>query len=414
MRNMKYALARRVVISIVSIGLSILVVACDDNRSRYTCANGTPTAGIPPIAHTINIESCARCNSGYYLVTENLQCEDIPGGGTENDPYRVDGYPILASMRDHLDAHYILTTSIDARPSWGEGSEGCISYNGVNVDNATCTGWTPVGSLDSPYTGILDGQGNTIRNLYINRAGIAGFIGHIGNAGDSRFASGVTNLGLTDVVVVSNATGDKFTGGLAVANDGTVWNSYVTGSIRGILTVGGLVAKNNGYILNSYANSSVNGEFEVGGLVGNNEGFITSSYATNSVSGIQHVGGLVGVNIGDIMTSYASAHVDAETRIEKGGLVGRDSPTEGDMIDEVIFGAVSDSYWDTEQSDQTSSAGDGATGLTTLQMQAVSGVYPDKLGSHDFLLTAQRYPRLCIYRADDTAECEEADLLAEE
>ena len=130
-------------------------------------------------------------------------------------------------------------------------------------------------------------------------------------------------------------------------NSGTIYNSYVTGSVSnvGSAATGGLVGDNNrGTINKSYTTATVTASssaddifLNVGGLVGNNNtGSIINSYATGAVtashtghSSIQ-IGGLVGYNnIGPITNSYATGAVSAshsssvtgETRA--GGLVGR-------------------------------------------------------------------------------------------
>ena len=116
-------------------------------------------------------------------------------------------------------------------------------------------------------------------------------------------------------------------GGLLGFNNGTVSNSYATGSTGGVNgeagnadKVGGLVGYSSisSIIRNSYATgSAVGGDGEtdsVGGLVGLNKGIVSNSYATGSTVGgdgnMDSVGGLVGTNAGKISTSYAVASVD--------------------------------------------------------------------------------------------------------
>ena len=68
------------------------------------------------------------------------------------------------------------------------------------------------------------------------------------------------------------------------------------------------------------------------------------------------------------------------------------------LILEVV--TITNNYWDTEAADGLStSAGGGATGLTSAQMQAVSGTYPEFLGP-SFRLNQGSYP--IIYKCDIT------------
>ena len=53
-------------------------------------------------------------------------------------------------------------------------------------------------------------------------------------------------------------------------NDGTISNSYATGSVVGTDFLGGFIGSNYGTITNSYASGTANGNTNVGGLVGLN------------------------------------------------------------------------------------------------------------------------------------------------
>ena len=97
---------------------------------------------------------------------------------------------------------------------------------------------------------------------------------------------------------------------------------------------------------------------DVGGLVGQLQGRVEVSYATGSVSGQQRVGGLVGQFVtGAVEASYSTGRVQGNDR--QGGLVGNAIPGRS-------AGTVTNSYWDTRTSGQTSSA--GGTGKTTIEL----------------------------------------------
>ena len=121
--------------------------------------------------------------------------------------------------------------------------------------------WTPIG-YDSPrqFKGTFNGNGHTISNLIINRQeDYQGFLGCTEGAT-------IKNLGLENV----NLTGRDGVGGLVGhANNTTISNSYVTGTVSGTSYVGGLVSwSENSAISNSYVTGTVSGNNYVGGLVG--------------------------------------------------------------------------------------------------------------------------------------------------
>ena len=76
------------------------------------------------------------------------------------------------------------------------------------------------------FTGLFDGQGQTIANLTIaSTAENVGLFGSIGGAGVVR------NLNLADVTV--SGPGSQFVGTLAGTNAGTISNVSATGKCRG-------------------------------------------------------------------------------------------------------------------------------------------------------------------------------------
>jgi len=162
--------------------------------------------------------------------------------------------------------------------------------------------------------------------------------------------------------------GKESVGGLVGRNLDTVNNSYSTSLVAGDdIYVGGLLGFNGrtSTVSNSYSAGSATGYEKVGGLVGENYyGIVNKSYSTADVTGDRWVGGLVGDNSGYsiggvesvISNSYSTGSVTGNDYV--GGLVGHD------------FGTVSDSFWDTETSGQSTS--DGGTGKTTAEMQDIA------------------------------------------
>jgi hypothetical protein len=139
----------------------------------------------------------------------------------------------------------------------------------------------------------------------------------------------------------------------------------------------------------------VNGTTKVGGLFGDMiaGGTVEYSYATGDVSGDKKVGGLVGrvdgekvytnvvIDAGAVEYAYSTGSVSGNSDV--GGLVGDNG------------GNVTESYWDTELSEQSSS--DGGTGLTTSDMQGDSyntGFESDIVDDSAFTGVTGDYPDL--------------------
>ncbi len=263
--------------------------------------------------------------------------EPPTGDGTPEHPYEISTATQLAHITDHLDASYRLVNDIDLS----------------DID------WEPIGSVDTPFTGQLDGNGHTISHLTVSKGAESQNVGLFGVI----FGAKLTNLTLTDVKVTGGTQVGALVGYSKEATDingvntaGMIGNCHVKGGVvtalsqintSAITRVGGLVGFNDGNNLRpdtkessyhycsidkSSANVSVKGTDinagDVGGLVGCNHGMITNCYAAGNVEGGNLVGGLVGLNTESIFESYATGHVTGHITV--GGFVGS---SQGRIVD---------------------------------------------------------------------------------
>ena len=259
-------------------------------------------------------------------------------------------------------------------------------------------GWNDRGNVTSAYTtGTINGTTD-----------VGGFIGYNewGHVTDCHSSAAVIGL--------------YYVGGLVGGEQmGSICSSYSTGGVSGDWEIGGLVGDvQGGSIVWSFSTGSViaTGE-QAGGLVGSNYwGLITTSYSTGAVSGADKVGGLVGKANGScrIVSSYSASAVNGISDV--GGLVGKLS---GDSCIESSYGAgrvsgtvdvgglvgdthiielreeenISSSFWDTESSGQTTSAG----GLPKT-MAEMKDIQTFLSAGWDFetvwMMTPEDYPRL--------------------
>jgi hypothetical protein len=251
-----------------------------------------------------------------------------------------------------------------------------------NQSTGKVSGDMHVGGL-AGYNGgrVTDSTSTVIVDAVENTGGLIAY-----NAGDLyRSNSSSTVRGVSGV------------GGLVGENYGEVRNSHSMGSVSGQVKVGGLVGHNGGSVTGSFNGGSVVGKVDIGGLVGDNSGGIFACFSTGPVRGQENVGGLVGHNSGEesasgpaghhdvyssILCSYSTGPVTADVRV--GGLVGENA---GAVVSSYSAGAVtgywkafggligsndwpgsvSNCFWDTATSRQSSS--DGGTGLTTFSLQ---------------------------------------------
>ena len=198
-------------------------------------------------------------------------------------------------------------------------SRGSYASGEVKREWTRGNGWLPIGTRHGGFNAVLEGNGHTIRNLFIRRGGST-YIDPTGLIGVVRSRSHIRGIGLVSVDVRAG----NHVGGLAGRNEGTISESYATGDVSGGADVGGLVGMNNGSIVLSHAVAKVSGNSSIGGLVGGGgiDSIINASYASGSVSGKGYVGGLIGNNNDNsrVFASYAIGIVSGKD--STGGLVG--------------------------------------------------------------------------------------------
>jgi len=325
------------------------------------------TGNVSTIADVYAAETTITMN-GDYSITANFILF-AGGNGTAGNPYQIADWYHLDNVRNYLSSYFIVINDLDSNSAGYEELASPTAHGGK--------GWEPIGNATHPFAGSLNGQGYEIRDMFIDRPEEpdVGLFGALDQDGV------IENVG----VVNGDVTGQNDTGGLVGKNEGTVSNSYSSGNVTGNLNVGGLVGWNfGGTVTDTYASGSVTGQNNTGGLVGWSTGTMSNSYATGDVTGSAQVGGLVGKNGGTASNSYATGSVTGYDNV--GGLVGKNDNTgtvsnsysTGNVTGTLHVGGlmgrnqgtVSNSFWDTETSGQSTSA--GGTGKTTAEMQGIT------------------------------------------
>jgi hypothetical protein len=250
------------------------------------------------------------------------------GRGEPNEPFLISTPTELNSIGHNprlMGAHFELANDIDLA-----GSDFYV-----------------IGAEFCPFTGSFNGNGHAVSHLTIRGTDYLGLFG--------RLEGEVTDLGIIDANIVGSG---QFVGGLAGYNSGAVTRCHSTRTLStAAVHVGGLVGYNTGQVTQCYSTGASSGNIRVGGLVGGNIACITECYSTGVVSGKDSVGGLAGFSCGGVTRCYSTGPVSGSSSV--GGLVGSNYSAKQ--------GRVIASFWDTETSGQTISA--GGTGKTTTEMQ---------------------------------------------
>ncbi len=226
------------------------------------------------------------------------------GEGTEDSPYLISSFEDLynlSQVNDLWSSNFKLTTDIDA-----SNSKNSETYN----DDGS--GFSPIGNKSVPFSGVFDGNGHVISDLYINRnTDYIGFFGYVGSGAI------IKNLGLENVSMnttkgynIASLVGGAFGSGSSKVK---ISNCYSSGGIiDGANKSGGLF----GYsyysnIKNCYCNDEVRGTYYVGGFIGeaDENTTFTNCYSSGKVSGTNNVAAFVGTSF---LCNYVDCYFDKE------------------------------------------------------------------------------------------------------
>jgi hypothetical protein len=298
----------------------------------------------------------------FTVLFTLTHAQDISWYNTQSSPYSISNAEELKGLQSLV-------------------NNGVDNFDGKTILLANDIGlsgnWTPIGSDNSPFRGVFDGQGYTISDLAVNVGNFAGFFGNVGTNGQikninivasqirtatdgaNKYAGGlagyyasvkpIENCSVKADSVIANPTGSyySYSGGLVgyAAAVFAILGSLSEVNIRATGTAhsGGLVGYASAAltISNSYASRNVSatagsGSTYSAGLVGyaNAALTISNSYANGNISAsagsssYTYSAGLVGY-AGATLTisnSYASGNVSVCTNNSgcySGGLVGR-------------------------------------------------------------------------------------------
>ena len=268
----------------------------------------------------------AREDDGYAIVGEvtlNVKLlsyqspTGVTGNGTEAEPFILKTADHLAWFRDYVN---VGKTSACAKiaDDVEEIDMSSVCHKADAEKQVAELSWTPIGS--KKYQGTFDGNGKTIRNLFISST--SNEIGFFGCAADCR----IKNITFDNAKVKGN---DNCSTGILAGYAGScvIENIKTTGncSVEGQYETGGIAGRANGNISNCENHAIVKGLHSVGGIVGicfDSENSITSCANYGEITGTEDfVGGIIGYfGEGSLQNSVNNGNVTGDARV--GNLIG--------------------------------------------------------------------------------------------
>lgn len=324
--------------------LAPAAATADYQWSRSETENGTYTqietatgAGITIAAEDIGcfLKVTATGNGSYAGSQASAVIGPIGfdgGSGTEADPFEIANWYHLNNMRYQLDKDFILTANLSddellASLAVGDPAVSSVSYVSTGYDAVVgdpVNGWEPVGRYpmlrsagsddlfhglggdepgDDLFTGVFDGNGMIIRDLYVMSEDMMP-LDYDGPPYDAAGLFGTIYMAEVRDVILMDAyvEGTDYVGTLA----GYSRESIISGvDIRSMVRPDSVSA--------SFRMPGVSGDTRVGGVVGRNDiGVVENCFNDAEVYGTQYVGGIAGSNYVENMLAARDAGPDPE------------------------------------------------------------------------------------------------------
>jgi len=257
------------------------------NLDTYDAGFKNPKYNIHPIGSNLIHQTLGfyiRENSTYRFpvvgtserttkdhIENSLNKNGFTGSGTIYNPFLIKNEEDLQNISKSLTSAYKIVNNIEITKPF-----------------------TPIGTEENEFKGILNGNGKRIFNLQIDTSLDGEYLGLF------ALNSGIIHNLSIDVKI--NALNATKVGGIAGLNNGQIYEVYVLGEIKADSTVGGIVGANEqGIIKNSYNKADIYGKADVGGIAGYNSGKIEFVYNANNPQAIttdtvRNVGAIVGYN----------------------------------------------------------------------------------------------------------------------
>ena len=305
---------------------------CQDCQRTYSDSQLTveltdvTNADQPAIGHHSNEDGyCDRCQ--HYVAVKPSQ---------ENGVYLIAKPCHLAWFRDYVNGTIVDEGEVAGTTHLSASAKLTADINLTNYCHAAEDGmellsWIPVGNLDNPWKGNMDGQGHTISNLYIKTA--QSNVGLFGCTEDATIQDLIFDNAKVENVSTTNrnTVGTGILAGFARAYD----HSYPA-HIKGIKTTdnctvigqdgtGGIVGRTNINLEICENHSSVKGTWNVGGIAGNSNN-INIKRCTNYgtvVNDNNYIGGIIGDAHFTSIEDCANYGKITSTGLRAGGIAGQ-------------------------------------------------------------------------------------------
>ena len=302
----------------------------DSRTDRYLIKKGSGNGWDFKITYEVKKGTTyyigAREDDGDAIVGEvtltvklisNQPPTGVTGNGTEAEPFILKTADHLAWFRDYVNVGKSSACAKIA-DDVEEIDMSTVCHKADAEKQVAELSWTPIGSKQ--YQGTFDGNGKTIRNLFISST--SNEIGFFGYAADCR----IKNITFDNAKVKGN---DNCSTGILAGCAGScvIENIKTTGncSVEGIYETGGIAGRANGNISNCENHAIVNGLHSVGGIVGicfDSENSITSCANYGEITGTEDfVGGIIGYfGEGSLQNSANNGNITGDARV--GNLIG--------------------------------------------------------------------------------------------
>jgi len=178
--------------------------------------------------------------------------------------------------------------------------------------------WVPIGNNQHKFSGVLNGNGHTISNLYINN----GALEYQGLFGCTSYAT------ICNLTINSGSINAKNNCGAIVGyfENGKIENCINNIGVTGSNNIGGIIGWDNNVagIENCINTGNIRGNTSVGGVTGKHQanGTVKKCGNIGTITGNQQIGGIVGTSMDSSIESTYNKGIISVSVNQGGGIVG--------------------------------------------------------------------------------------------
>ena len=209
-------------------GISIYIITYPDSKRQYEVTADGIADIATPITQDNTMDTIAKKDENTYLIQSIEDLIILSKSVNDGETYEGKTFEIVNDLNFNSTRSYINPNQQNFLGLSDINGNG--SVEGLITELTTGSGFIPIGTSDNPFLGNIEGNGNSIKNLYINSTDTNVCVGFIGVGSKNT----IKNLNL-DNVNINGSSNNGTSALIGYFKEGSleISNCNVSGKIEG-------------------------------------------------------------------------------------------------------------------------------------------------------------------------------------